>query len=96
MYNRCYKARFAAFGCTHAFVDPVTHHSVFFEGECKCGYPQSAQITGQVPAITSDLDHMRRSIYSVPPKFLPEQYLYIMDTPDSFLMSVAAGMVRFC
>ena len=29
------------------------------------------------------------------PKFLPEQFLYIMDTPDSILVSVAAEMVAF-
>ena len=30
-----------------------------------------------------------------PPKCLPEQFLYIMDTSDSFLVSVAAEMVAF-
>ena len=29
------------------------------------------------------------------PKFLLEQFLYIMDTPDSILVSVAAEMVAF-
>ena len=29
---------------THAFVDLVTHPSMFVEGEYKCGYPPSAQI----------------------------------------------------
>ena len=29
------------------------------------------------------------------PKLLPEQFLYIMDTPDSILVSVAAEMVAF-
>ena len=29
------------------------------------------------------------------PKFLPEQFLFIMDTPDSILVSVAADMVGF-
>ena len=29
------------------------------------------------------------------PKCLPEQFLYIMDTPDSILVSVAAEMVAF-
>ena len=62
---------------------------------CKCGYPQSAQISGQLPPMRLDLDHSRRSIYSAPPKFLPEQFLCIMDTPDSFLVSVAAEMVAF-
>ena len=40
----CYQARFSTFRYTHAFVDPVAHPCVFVEGECKCGYPQSAQI----------------------------------------------------
>ena len=62
---------------------------------CKCSHPQSAQISGQLPPITSDLDHFRRSIYLPLPKFVPEQFLYIMDTPDSFLVSVAAKMVPF-
>ena len=29
------------------------------------------------------------------PKFLSEQFLYILDTPDSILVSVAAEMVAF-
>ena len=29
------------------------------------------------------------------PKFLPQQFLYIMDTPDSILVSVAAEMVAY-
>ena len=29
------------------------------------------------------------------PNFLPEQFLYIMETPDSILVSVAAEMVAF-
>ena len=91
----CYEARLSAFGHTHAFVDPVTHPSVFLEGECKWGYPQSAEISGQLPPIRSDLDHFRRSIHLAPPKFLPEPFLYIIDTPDSFLVSVAAEMVAF-
>ena len=62
---------------------------------CQCNYPQSAQITGQLPPIRSDFDYFRRSIYSAPPKFLPEQFLYILDTLDSFLVSVAAEMVAF-
>ena len=62
---------------------------------CKCGYPQSAQISGQLPPIRSDLDHFRRFIYSAPPKFLLEQFLYIMETQNSFLVSVAAEMVAF-
>ena len=90
-----YEARSLAFGHTHAFVDLVKHPSVFLEGEGKCGYPQSAQISGQLPPLRSDLDHFRRSIYSTPPKFLPEQFLYIMDTPDWFLVSVGAEMVAF-
>ena len=89
----CYEVRFSAFGHTHAFVDPVTHPSVFLEGKCKCGYPQSAQISGQLPPIRSDLDHYQRSLYSAPPKFLPEQFLSVMDMADSFLVSVAAEMI---
>ena len=62
---------------------------------CKCGYPQSAQISGQLTPIRSDLDHCRRSIYSAPPKLLPEQFLYIMDTRDLLLVTVADEMVAF-
>ena len=91
----CCEASFSAFGHTHAFVDPVTHPSVFLGEKCKCGYPQSARISGQLPPIRSDLDHFRSSLYSAPPKILPEQFLHIMDTPDSFLVSVAAEMVAF-
>ena len=91
----CYEARFSVFDGMHACVDPVTHPSGFFEGDCKCGYPQSAQSSGKLPQIRSDSDYFRRSIYSAPPKNLPEMFLYIMDTPDSFLVSVAAEMVAF-
>ena len=43
----------------------------------------------------SDLDHFWQSIHSAPPNFLPERFLYILDTPDSILVSVAAEMVSF-
>ena len=91
----CYQEGFSAFTHTHAFVDQVTHPSVFLEGECKCGYTQSAQISGQLPSIRSTLDHFWRAISSVPPKILSEQFLCIINTPDSFLVSVAAEMVAF-
>ena len=68
----------------------VTVYALSRHSMCKCGYPQSAQILGQLPPIRSESDHFRRSIYSAPPKFLPELFLYIMDTPDSSLVSVPA------
>ena len=35
---------------------------------CKCGYPQPAQISSQLPPIRSDSTHFRRSLYLSPPK----------------------------
>ena len=52
-------------------------------------------LVSKIVPSTSHSDHFRRYIYSAPPKRLPELFLYIMDTQDSFLVSVPARMVAF-
>ena len=66
--------------------------------QCKCGYPQSRRSevnSGQCTPIQPDSAHYCTFTYCRAPKFLPKQFLYIMDTLDSILMSVAAEMVAF-
>ena len=53
----------------------------------------------RLPSISADLSsitpHFQRCIYLAAPKVFPELFLYILDTPDSFLMSVATEIVAF-
>ena len=55
---------------------------------------RSIQVNQCTP-IQPDSAHFRTFTYWGAPKFLPEQFLHIMDTPDSILVSVAADMVAF-
>ena len=59
-------------------------------------HPHRSEVnSGQCTPIQPDSAHFRTFKYGSFPKFLPEQFLYIMDTPDSILVSVAAEMVAF-
>ena len=59
-------------------------------------HPRRSEVnSGQCTPIQPDSAHVCTFTYSGAPKFLPEQFLYIMDTPDSILVSVAAEMVAF-
>ena len=51
--------------------------------------------SGQCTPIQSDSAHFHTFTYFGAPKLLPEQLLYILDTADSILVSVAAEMVPF-
>ena len=58
--------------------------------------PRRSEVnSGQCTPIQPDSAHLRTFTYWEAPKFLPEQFLSIMDTRDSILMSVAAEMVAF-
>ena len=88
-----YEARFLVFHRTDAFVDPVTQPSVFLEGIVSAAtlHPRRSQVNysplSQIQIISRNLCIWR------PPKFLPELVSYIMDTPDSFLVSVLVDTV---
>ena len=59
-------------------------------------HPRRSEVnSGQCTPIQPDSAHFWTFTYGSLPKFLPEQFLYIMDTPDSILVSVAAEMVAF-
>ena len=59
-------------------------------------HPRRSEVnSGQCTPIQADSAHFRTFTYGSIPKFLPEQFLYIMDTPDSILVSVAAEVVAF-
>ena len=59
-------------------------------------HPRRSEVnSGQCTPIQSDSAHFRTFTHGRLPKFLPEQFLYIIDTPDSIPVSVAAEMVAF-
>ena len=59
-------------------------------------HPRRSEVnSGQCTPIQPDSAHFWTFTYGCLPKFLPKQFLYIMDTPDSILVSVAAEMVAF-
>ena len=58
--------------------------------------PRRFQVNaGQCTPIQPDSAHFGMITYEGAPKFLLKQFLYIMDTPDSILVSVAAEIVAF-
>ena len=60
---------FATFSRHDAFVVRVTHPSVFLKGECKCGYPQFVQISGELPLMVRLRSFPEIFIFSTPQIF---------------------------
>ena len=59
-------------------------------------HPRRSEVnSGQCTPIQPDSAHFWTFTYGSLHKILPEPFLYIMDTPDSILVSVAAEMVAF-
>ena len=59
-------------------------------------HPRRSEVnSGQCTPIQPDSAHFCTFTYWGAPKFLPEQFLYILDTRDSILVSVAAEMIAF-
>ena len=59
-------------------------------------HPRRSEVnSGQCTPIQPDSAQFRTFTYGSLSKFLPEQFLYIMDMPDSILVSDAAEMVAF-
>ena len=80
---------------TTFFVDVATHPSVFLEGECKCGYPLSAQIFTDLPQIDYILVIFFASAESPPRSSVSGYFLYISDMPDLIPRSIPRKSAAF-
>ena len=95
----------SALSSRHPLLSMQKHHKMLLpEAQVTLPDPVSAATlnlrrsevnSGQCTPIQPDSAQFGTFTYWGAPKFLPEQFLYIMDTPDSILVSVAAEMVAF-